>query len=148
LGVPSVGHSQEDTRIAQGTRVRIEWMGTTQRHRAVGTVHELRADSLVLADRAGVRTFALARLSRIDVRVPRSRGRGAARGAGLGALAGLAVGLAVGAYGATHCRASDMCGYGWVVGSAIGGPIVGLALGAIVGAGAPGERWQRVGRER
>lgn len=147
LAAPSVGRSQEDTRTAKGARVRVEWMQTTQRHRAVGTVHELRADSLVLAERAGVRTFALARLSGIDVRVRRSHVRGAVRGAALGALGGLAAGLTVGGYVAATCRANDMCGLALISGPVLG-VAAGLTLGTVVGAVHRGERWQRVRRER
>ena len=94
----------------------------------------------------GVRTFALTRLDRIDVRVPRSRGRAALRGAGLGLVGGLVAGSVVGAFGASRCarHVDDMCGLGWAVGGPVVGMTFGLPLGAIIGAGSPGRRWQRV----
>jgi hypothetical protein len=119
-------------------------MESIRRRRAIGTVVEVRTDSLALAQPAGVRTFTLARLDRIDVRVPRSRGRAAVRGAPLGALTGLFVGLAVGAYEASHCRpGNDMCGLA-IIGGPVIGTMAGIPFGAIIGAGSPGRRWQRV----
>src|SRR3712207_2674490 len=82
----AVSQAQEDVRLAPGARVRVQWIDSMRMRGAVGTVRELRTNSLTLfVEPAGARTFALARLYRIDVRVPRSRARGAARGAGLGA---------------------------------------------------------------
>ncbi|MFN2563924.1 MAG: hypothetical protein ABR499_02775 [Gemmatimonadaceae bacterium] len=153
LAAPAVGRSQEGARLTPGARVRLQWMETTRRDRAVGRVLELRADSLALfAGPARVRAFALARLDRIDVRVPRSRVRGAARGAGLGALAGFAVGLAVATASYTGCRGQEMCGIQFIAFPPLGAT-AGLTLGTVVGAAWPGQRWQRVrpgqlGRER
>jgi hypothetical protein len=88
--------------------------------------------------------FALARLDRIDVRVPRSRVRGAARGAALGALGGVLVGLAVGGYATTQCRpGDDMCGLA-LIGGPMLGTMAGIPFGAIIGASSPGKRWRRV----
>jgi hypothetical protein len=131
--------------ISAGAHARVEWTEAQRRYRAVGTVLELRNDSLALMQLAGPRMFGLARLERIDVRVPRSRRRGAARGAGIGALAGIAVGVAVGGYGLTQCRGEydDMCGLGMVVLPPLGA-IAGLTLGAVIGGTSPGRRWQRV----
>jgi hypothetical protein len=140
-----VAVAQRPAAVSVGHRVRVHWMESIRRRRAIGTVLELRADSLALAQPAGLRTFAVARLDRIDVRVPRSRVRAAFRGAGLGLLAGIAVGLAVGSYAATagcHPR-NDMCGLA-LLGGPVLGAMAGIPLGAIVGAGSPGRRWQRV----
>ena len=139
-----VAPAQRPAAISAGQRVRVHWMESIRRRRAVGTVVEVRTDSLALAQPAGVRTFALTRLDRIDVRVPRSRGRGAVRGAALGALTGFFVGLAVGGYGATHCRpGDDMCGLA-IIGGPVIGTMAGIPFGAIIGAGSPGRRWLRV----
>jgi hypothetical protein len=108
----------------------------------------LRKDSLSLATPAAVRTFALTRLDRLEVRVRRSRARGAARGAGLGALAGFAMGLAAATVANAQCRpGDDMCGLAFIGGPTLG-VAAGLTLGAVVGAVHPGDRWQRVRRER
>lgn len=37
-----------------------------------------------------------------------------------------------------------MCGFGAMVGGPVIGTVFGLPLGAIIGAGSPGRRWQRV----
>jgi hypothetical protein len=141
---PAVGRSQEGGSFAPGARVRVHWTETAQRHRAVGRVLELRTDALVLAQPAGPRTFALTRLDRIDVRVPRSRLHGALRGAELGTLAGLAAGLAVGALTSSQCPPTDdMCGITLLVGPVLGFG-AGLTLGTVIGAVFPGEEWQRI----
>ncbi|MFN2564001.1 MAG: hypothetical protein ABR499_03180 [Gemmatimonadaceae bacterium] len=141
---PAVSRGQEGARLASGAHARVQWMEATRRHRAVGTVLELRADSLALsAEPAGARMFALARLDRIDVLVARSRVRGAARGAGLGALAGFAVGLAVAAASYTGCRGQEMCGIQFIAFPPLGA-LAGVTLGTAAGAASPGERWQGV----
>jgi hypothetical protein len=138
--------AQRPAAVSTGQRVRVHWMESIRRRRAIGTVVEVRSDSLVLAQPAGVRTLALARLDRIDIRVPRSRARAAVRGGGLGLLGGFVVGAAVGGYAATRCepRADDMCSFGRAVGGPVWGMMFGLPFGAIIGAGSPGRRWQRV----
>jgi hypothetical protein len=144
FAMPAVGRGQEHTGLTPGARARVQWTETTRRHRAVGSVLDLRADSLALTTgAAGVRTFALARLDRIDVRVPRSRMRGAARGAGLGALAGFAVGLAVAGASYSGCRGQEMCGIQFIAFPPLG-ITAGFALGSVIGATSPGQRWQRV----
>jgi hypothetical protein len=131
--------------VSAGQRVRVEWSEAERRHRAAGTVLELRGDSLALAEPAGARAFALSRLERIDVRVPRSRVRGAAVGAGWGTLAGLAAGLVLGAVSYSQCSGhdDDLCPLALVFAPPLGAG-AGLVVGAVVGAASPGERWQRV----
>jgi hypothetical protein len=97
-----------------------------------------------LTEPAGVRTFALERLDRIDLRVPRSRGGGAARGAAVGALAGLALGVAVAAAVIpANCAEGENCTFGYAL-LAIGAATYGAMIGAIVGTFSPGRRWRRV----
>jgi hypothetical protein len=141
---PSPAALAQQIPVSAGQRVRVEWEEGQRRHRAGGTVLELRGDSLALTEPAGARTFALARLDRIDLRVARSRPRGAARGAGLGALVGLAVGLAAGGAVLLDCGPADeYCGLGFAFLSAAG-LTTGTVVGAVAGAVSPGRRWQRV----
>jgi hypothetical protein len=65
-----VALAQRPAAASAGQVVRVHWMESIRRRRAIGTVVEVRTDSLALAQPAGVRTFALARLDRIDVRAP------------------------------------------------------------------------------
>jgi hypothetical protein len=135
----------QQTAVSVGQRVRVQWPEAQQRRRTVGTVLEVRGDSLALTSSGGERRFALARLERIDVRVRRSRARGAARGAGLGTLTGFGIGLVVGALRAAGCprQPDDYCELAILVGPVVG-VAVGLPLGVVIGTGSPGERWQRV----
>jgi hypothetical protein len=106
-------------------------------------VLEVPNDSLVVKASADVWRFALVG-RRVDVRVPRSRQRGALRGAGIGALIGFTGGLAAGALAATQCAEGDeLCGLGLIFFPPLG-VIAGIPLGAIVGGVHPGQRWQRV----
>jgi hypothetical protein len=142
---PAVGRAQPDSRLTPGARVRVQWVETpTRQRRASGTLLEFRADSLAFEEGAGVRRLALARVARIDVRVPRSRGRAAARGAWLGTVIGFGVGLVAGGIGAATCEGSEYCGL-WLVSGPLVGAMAGLPLGTLTGATNPGQRWQRVG---
>jgi len=144
LAWPAPSLAQEEAGLAAGARVRVYWMETSIRpRRAHGKLLELRTDSLFLAERAGPRSFAVARLHRIDVHVPRSRARGAVRGAGLGAVLGLGVGLVAGGVGAARCRNSEWCGIELIAGPVLG-VTIGVPTGAVVGATHPGRRWRRV----
>ncbi len=126
-----------------GQPVRVEWIEARRRHRVVGIVLEVPNDSLVVKASADVWRFALAG-SRVDVRVPRSRQRGALRGAGIGALIGFTAGLAVGALSILRCAEGDeFCGLGLIFFPPVG-VIAGIPVGAIVGGVHPGQRWQRV----
>jgi hypothetical protein len=131
--------------VSVGQRVRVEWSEAQRRHRTAGTVLALQADSLALTEPAGLRTLSLARLERIDLRVPRSRPRGAAPGAGRGVGAGGGGGLAVAGASYAECprHDDDMCGLAFVFLPPMGAA-AGLVLGTIIGAASPGQRWHRI----
>jgi hypothetical protein len=137
-------HPQQSA-VSVGQNVRVEWTESRRRHREVGTVLEIRSDSLALTQAAGARTFALAGLG-IEARVPRSRPRGAGRGAGRGALWGLGLGLAAGVTVVIQCDGNDptgMCPLA-LASLPIAGLTAGTLVGTVVGAVFPGRRWQRV----
>jgi hypothetical protein len=142
--IPCPAVLAQQAAVTAGQRVRVEWSDAQRRHRAVGTVLDVRGDSLDLTDAAGVRTLAVAGLERIDLRMPRSRSRGAARGAGVGAVVGLALGFAAGAAVIpSNCREGEDCTFGYAILASLG-TSYGAMIGAIAGAFSPGRRWQRV----
>jgi hypothetical protein len=130
--------------VRVGQPVRVAWIEARRQHRVVGTVLEVpNNDSLVVKAAADVWRFALAG-RRVEVRVPRSRQRGALRGAGIGALIGFAAGLAAGGLSILRCAEGDeFCGLGLIFFPPVG-VIAGIPVGAIVGGVHPGQRWHRV----
>jgi hypothetical protein len=143
---PTTVYCQEAAPLTPGAHVRVQWIETSNRYRRdAGTLLELRADSLALAQREGERRIALARVMRIDVKVPRSRGRGSARGAAIGAVVGLGLGVVGGAYNTSMCRGEEFCGVGMIVGPVVG-VLAGLPLGIVFGWNSPGHRWRQACR--
>ena len=130
-----------------GTPIRL-WSQTPHLRRQRFTIEQVRGDTLVLRRELtrpsqGVVFVPTDGIQRLEVRVPRSRGRGAGHGAVMGGLTGLALGLVVGIAGA----AADNTG-GEGPGSALlllfappVGFASGLLVGTVVGAVSPGERW-------
>lgn len=131
--------------LAAGARVRVQAAGM----RAVGTVQEVRGDTLVMLG-ADMRPITLARgdLNRVWVSEGRrSTGAGIGRGLGLGLLIGGVTGAVLGIAdgddedGFIALTAEEKAMAGFV---ALGG--AGALVGAIAGAALPGERWKRVDR--
>ncbi|PYP75192.1 MAG: hypothetical protein DMD35_22130 [Gemmatimonadetes bacterium] len=128
--------------IAGGTRVRVTYPGI---HRRVGTVVDISRDTLVARWESGATSrLARHRISHLDV----SYGRFADwRG---GASAGFAIGAAVGAVAGAACaKTSNNCGSSssdgeMFLGSAIGGGVLGMTVGAIYGTLRPTDDWHNV----
>jgi hypothetical protein len=99
-----------------------------------GRIEALTADSLLLGRGGGARLQIDTReVVELSVTAGRNRFGWALRGAGIGLLAGAVLGATAGGHG-------DDSGWGALVGFVAGG-IVGLPLGAGVGAAAAPERW-------
>jgi hypothetical protein len=143
--------------LEPGTLVRIE-APEVQRRRMEGTVHAMDADRVVLllaGDAARPVNIPLASLARLDVATARSRASAAARGVGIGGVTGAVVGLGVAlvaiatdsdmearAPAGSFAIGPDMWGGpsdGEVLAIfAVGGAVIGAAVGGLRGAGSPG----------
>ncbi len=140
LLLPATAAAQE---ASVGDRVRV--LSPTARGAFV--LRGVRGDSLELGALADSSTFLvpLSTIERLDVRRPRARGRGAVRGFGIGLVIGAVTGLAIGL-----AEGDDEEGFivftaeekALLAGIGLGG--LGGAAGAVVGAIAPGSRWERV----
>lgn len=136
--------------VEPGHRVRLTLSPDSQSGRTiriVGTLMRLGPDSIAVydQDRQAVVTAALEAAARLEA----SRGhrsytlRGTLIGLAAGAAGGIATGLLV--CGTGDCISSGGDWEGLVVGVlGIGGGLVGAGVGALVGAGLSGERWEAV----
>jgi hypothetical protein len=128
--------------IPLGSMVRIHRAGAARPTEVL--VAEVRADTLWVRTRGwdlrpepGRQRVMLTELERVEVWRSGSRARAAWRVAGWGALLGIGVGAAIGA-----AQADETSGMSWIAVPVIGG--AGLAMGALMGAGSPGGRWELV----
>lgn len=136
--------------VSAGTSVRI-WAPVPPLSARIATFRAVRGDTIALVtaapgarmDGAGELLVPLATVSRLEVRMPRSAGRGAWRGAWRGALAGTAVGLVIGLFGvaADNCGLEGPCSSLLLLFAPPAGFAGGLAVGAVIGAAHPGDRW-------
>lgn len=106
-----------------------------------GRVHRATPDSLWLeeAEASDPLAFASTRYSRLQIRVPRTKGQGAGRGLWIGSIAGAIVGAVLGTMvsgGDENIQAGTFTAAG-----ALAGAVVVAPIGAIVGATVPGGRW-------
>ncbi|MEX1186311.1 MAG: hypothetical protein WEA80_06955 [Gemmatimonadaceae bacterium] len=131
--------------LGAGSRVRV----TSPRddlNKHVGTVLEVRGDSVVIAGRHGSRTIALANVTRLDVSTGTRRhvGRGALIGLGVGALLGLTV-VDEGVEDCTDefliCPVPVSRAQMATAGALVSGA-AGVVIGAIVGAFVKSDRWE------
>jgi hypothetical protein len=118
-------------------------------------VEELLPEALVLRDPDGImpQKVRIGDISSLAIGVPNSPARGAAHGAAIGALIGLLSGFVTGfAVGNDPGSGDDSNseltlemsaeGKAWVYGGTL--CAAGAFIGAIVGAGSPGERWESI----
>lgn len=139
LGAASGARAQA-VRFEEGVRVR----ATVDGRWLAGRLVRVGAGRLAVAH--GADTLALAGAERVALRVRRTRGQGAGRGALLGTGAGLVLGSAAATVGVTSCGGADGCFAPGLVALVYAVPVVAgaAAVGAGVGALAPGWRWERV----
>jgi hypothetical protein len=146
-----LAYAQPDSELQAGKRLRIKSGDSLTEY----VLERITADSLIVSGRNndGMRQIAFDQVQRVDVRVPRSAGRGALRGAVFGGMIGAVIG---GSYAIStwdevdaDCgRFTPLCsnsasalrfaGYVAVFG------MPGMLVGAVVGGISPGERWQPV----
>ncbi len=137
--------------LQQGDRVRVEAYGMKR----IFVVEEIMSDALVLRDPEGVmpQKIGYDDISSVAIGIPNSPARGAAHGAAIGALIGLLSGFVTGvAMGDDSDNDGNPDG-DWSFTATAGGKAweyggtlcaVGAFIGAIVGAGVPGEQWNPV----
>jgi hypothetical protein len=144
-------YATPQTELQAGNRLRIK-MSDSSKEYVLGRVS---GDTLVVSSRNddGMKRIAFDQVQRVDVRVPRSTGRGALRGALIGGMIGAGIGgvYAIATWDEVNADCGDftpICSNGAsglrFVGSAAVFGIPGILVGAVVGAVAPGERWQSV----
>jgi hypothetical protein len=141
--------AQEPFSVMPGQRVKVRSPAVAGEF----IVRSSSSDTLVLGTMTGNETYSVPTesITRLAVNAgPRSRSAALGRGLGFGFLAGAAVGAMLGyADGDDECAEGDWCildlsaGDKAVVGGAVIGGL-GAAIGALVGAFYPGERWERV----
>lgn len=137
--------------LQAGDRVRVKAFGTE----GVFVVDELLPDALVLRDPDGImpQKIRIEDISSLAIGVPNSPARGAAQGAAIvaliGLLSGFVAGFAVGndpGYDDDSNSDGDLYlsaeGKAWVYGGTL--CAAGAFIGAVVGAGYPGERWESI----
>jgi hypothetical protein len=153
LAVPAAVRAQVMEELAAGTRVRVAAPATG---RLVGTVSEVRGDTLLVLSRGGVHALPLSSVRTLQV----SRGRPTRLASALeGGAVGLVLGIAGGAAGAVlgdlttsdeGCDGSEddlLCfstGESALIGAVVGAPL-GVAYGAVAGFVFPQERWRSIG---
>ena|SRR5437773_1950792 len=127
--------------ITPGTQVRVWSTAPAYLADYHARVAAFALDTLEIRGDAALLRVPVSSLRRVELNVPRSRGRGALRGAGIGALAGALMGAGVYGLAMANCRpGDDMCGlavYYIPIGVLFAAP-----AGALVGAFSPGNRWQ------
>lgn len=146
LLVPTVAWSQDPLKVAAGHRIRITERGVGGRELRCGTVAAASPDTVVLRldGVENARSVAWSELSRVEI--SRGRERHTLTGAMLGLVAGAVSGAIL---GATECKVScsgEMSGnkgIAPVIGAGVVG-VVGMGLGAAIGAIYTTEKWERV----
>jgi hypothetical protein len=153
LAAPAAVQAQAAEELAAGTRVRVAAPATG---RLVGTVSEVRGDTLLVLSRRGVHALPLSSVRTLQV----SRGRPTRLASALeGGAAGLVLGVVSGAAGAVLgdlTISDDDCNGGeddllcfstgqWALIGALAGAPLGVAYGAVAGFVFPRERWRSVG---
>jgi hypothetical protein len=137
--------------LQPGDRVRVGAYGMER----LFVVEELLPEALVLRDPDGImpQKVRIGDISSLAIGVPNSPARGAAHGAAIGALIGLLSGFVTGfAVGNDPGSGDDSNseltlemsaeGKAWVYGGTL--CAAGAFIGALVGAGYPGERWESI----
>lgn len=146
LAAPAPLCAQESAGLRPGDRVRVE----ASQQSGTFLVTVLADEELVLEDTDGREVrVPHASLSRLLVdRGPRSRGSGALRGLAIGGGAGVLAGAVIGfADGDDDCPSDSWCLFQMTAGekASIGAVVFGLVggvVGATLGAGNPGHRWE------
>lgn len=137
--------------LEQGDRIRVHTADSSEQY----IFQSIRPDTLHVLSRDGEveSKIAVAEIEELEVRVPRSKGSGVLWGLLIGCAAGGTFGviyaIATDDEVDTDCGSpGDICndaiGAARVVGYATAIAVPFMALGAVIGASAPGERWERV----
>lgn len=143
----SVGAQAES--VAPGARVRVT-APTDNLKGAIGTVAEVRVDSIVLVSKGGSRAVALTNITRLDVSTGRRSMflRDTGIGLGIGTLAGVVIGYAT--YQECEEEGFMSCflvpedrGQAAMWGGVVGGA-AGTLTGALIGVFHRGDRWRPV----
>jgi len=145
-GIAQTGHG-----LKEGDKLRISAGGVRGRY----MLDRFSPDTLYVQGEKDEKfsRIAFSRIEKLEVRAPRSRGRGALIGAGIGGAVGATIGLIYGL--STWDDVDADCGDPWnacsnttsslrVIGiiGAVGIPC--MAAGALIGAAAPGQTWRTV----
>ena len=137
--------SQDSTRVEAGSRVRVKAQGADQRWLA-GELLQFRADTLRLrtADPPDSVTLTTGSLAGLELSRGRKSqaGKGAALGAGVGVILGLVVGAVTYEDDCPDCLGLDPgVGGSALLGGVLFG-VLGLGVGALIGASVDAERWE------
>ncbi len=134
--------------LTPGARVRA-WNSPPADQKVVGTLLEIRSDTLLLQEDGWADTTPILRtaVTRLDISVGHMRhtGRGAARGFLFGGAVGALAGVIIGS--SFECGTGDCGKEGAIAFGAIGAG-TGLLIGALVGAITTSDRWQEVPVDR
>jgi hypothetical protein len=137
----SLGAQSVSPAVSVGAKLRIRTKATGT-HEMLSTVVAMSPDTLTLRSDSNIVRLPMTALDRVEMLMPRTQTAGIMHGVKVGMLLGAVAGAVFAGLSEGSCTARSECGLGVFAIPTLA--FLGMPIGAIVGASAPGSHWQRM----